>query len=271
MDLQKLLRAGICVASVSLSISACTPNATETTTTTNASKAEVTVEQAVWEKLTADGDAAKAKGDLKKAEECYQAAVEEAKKLGETDPTFGKTTANLADFYYAQGDGAQADKLYKQSLAVREKALGLEHADLVQSIVGLARVASAEKNYAEAVAHYERAIDILNKNKLPVSDDVQKEYAKAKENASTSKGSKKEEVGGKEDAATGKGDTTGKDAASGKEAVSGKEAESKKDSASGKEAESKKDSASGKEAESKKDSASGKEAESKKDAASDKK
>jgi tetratricopeptide (TPR) repeat protein len=213
---------------VSLSISACTPNATETTNTTSASKAEVTVEQAVWEKLTSDGDAAKAKGDLKKAEECYQAAVEEAKKLGETDPSFGRSTANLADFYYAQGDGAQADKLYKQSLAVREKALGLEHADLVQSIVGLARVASAEKNYAEAVAHYERAIDILNKNKLPVSDEVQAEYAKAKENASSSKGSTKGDAAGKEDAATGKGSTTGKETATGKGAAAGKDAASEK-------------------------------------------
>jgi tetratricopeptide (TPR) repeat protein len=192
MDLQKLLRAGICVAGVGLTMSACTPNATETTTATTTSTAEVAVEQAVWQKLTSDGDAAKAKGDLKKAEECYQAAVQEAKKLGETDPALGKTTANLADFYYAQGDGAQADKLYKQSLAVHEKALGLEHADLVQSIVGLARVASAEKNYAESVSYYERAIGILNKNNMPVSEEVQADYKKAKENASSAKGSTKD-------------------------------------------------------------------------------
>ncbi|MBI2810063.1 MAG: tetratricopeptide repeat protein, partial [Candidatus Melainabacteria bacterium] len=152
----------------------------------------VAAEQAVWQKLTSDGDAAKAAGDLKKAEASYQAAVEEAKKLGETDPTFARTTANLADFYYAQGDGAQADRLYKQSLSIHEKALGLEHADLVQSILGLARVTASQKNYAESVAHYERAIAILNKNKMPVSPEVQAEYTKAKESAATSKGSTKE-------------------------------------------------------------------------------
>lgn len=213
MDLQKLLRAGICVAGIGVTMSACTPNATETTNATTAPKAEVAVEQAVWQKLTSDGDAAKAAGDLKKAEASYQAAVEEAKKLGETDPVFARTTANLADFYYAQGDGAQADRLYKQSLSIHEKALGLEHADLVQSILGLARVTASEKNYAESVAHYERAIAILNKNKMPVSPEVQAEYTKAKESASTSKGSTKEtEAASKDSVKESDKEATAKDA-----------------------------------------------------------
>jgi tetratricopeptide (TPR) repeat protein len=189
MRLQKLLRAGICVLGLGITVSACTPNATETASST-ASTATAT-DQAIWQKLSADGDAAKASGDLKKAEASYQAAVTEAQKLGEQDPALAKTTANLADFYYAQGDGAQADRLYKQSLAIHEKALGLEHADLVQSILGLARVSAAAKNYAESVAHYERAIVILKKNNLPLSPAVEAEYTKAKENAASSKGSTK--------------------------------------------------------------------------------
>ncbi|HEY9678785.1 MAG TPA: tetratricopeptide repeat protein [Drouetiella sp.] len=195
MDLQKLLRVGICVAGLGITVSACTQTSTETATSTvtTTSTAEVAVEQAVWQKLTSDGDAAKAAGDLKKAEMSYQAAVEEAKKLGESDPAFSKTTANLADFYYAQGDGQQADKLYKQSLALREKAVGLEHADLIQSILGLARVTSAEKNYGESVAHYERVLAIMKKTNTPVPAEVETEYEKAKENASQTKGSSKEE------------------------------------------------------------------------------
>lgn len=192
MNLRKLLTAGFCVAGVGIGLSACTPNATETTTSTTEAKTEVATEQAIWEKLTKDAEAAKAAGDLKKAEQSYQAAVEAAKNLGEQDPNYGRTTANLADFYYAQGDGAQADKLYKQSLTIREKALGLEHADLVQSILGLARVTSAQKKYAESVAYYERALSILKKNNMPVAPEVETEYAKAKENGSTAKGSTKE-------------------------------------------------------------------------------
>jgi tetratricopeptide (TPR) repeat protein len=192
MHLQKLLSVGACVVGLGITLSSCTPNATETTTATTTSKAVVTTEQAVWQKLTADGDAAKTSGDLKKAEMSYQAAIAEAKKLGDQDPALAKTTANLADFYYAQGDGAQADRLYKESLSIHEKALGLEHADLVQSILGLARVSSASKNYGESVAHYERAINILKKNNMPVSTAVEAEYTKAKEDASSAKGSTKD-------------------------------------------------------------------------------
>ncbi|MFN8554823.1 MAG: tetratricopeptide repeat protein [Candidatus Obscuribacterales bacterium] len=267
MDLQKLLRVGICVAGIGVSISACTPNATETTTSDSAARTQVAVEQAVWEKLTNDGDAAKAKGDLKKAEECYQAAVQEAQKLGENDPSLAKTTANLADFYYAQGDGAQADKLYKQSLTIREKALGLEHADLVQSILGLARVSSAEKNYAESVAHYERAIAILNKNSMPVSDEVQAEYKKAKDNASGTKGSTKTEAESTEEGGAKKSEGGAKkgDAESKKGDAESKkgDAESKKGDAESKkgDAESKKGDAESKkgDSESKKDDSAKKE------------
>jgi tetratricopeptide (TPR) repeat protein len=203
MHLQKLLRAGICVLGLGITISACTPNVIryhlsqlvhpgcERAPDTSTASTATATDQAIWQKLSSDGDAAKAAGDLKKAEASYQAAVAEAQKLGEQDPSLAKTTANLADFYYAQGDGAQADRLYKQSLAIHEKALGLEHADLVQSILGLARVSAAAKNYAESVAHYERAFAILKKNNLPVSPAVEAEYSEAKENASSSKGSTK--------------------------------------------------------------------------------
>ena len=192
MDLQKLLRVSICVAGLGITMSACTESTEKaTSTSTTTSTAEVVTEQAVWQKMTSDGDAAKAAKDYKKAEASYQAAIEEAKKLGETDPAFSKTTANLADFYYAQGDGQQADKLYKQSLQVREKAVGLEHADLIQSILGLARVSSAEKNYGESVAYYERALAIMKKTETAVPAEVETEYAAAQANASKTGGAVK--------------------------------------------------------------------------------
>ncbi len=86
--------------------------------------------------------------------------------------------ANLANFYYVQGDGAQADGLYKKALSIHEKALGLEHFDLVKDLIGLARVCHSEKKDAEAVACYTRAIAISNKTNQPVPPDVTDEFNK---------------------------------------------------------------------------------------------
>ncbi len=41
---------------------------------------------------------------------------------------------NLAELYRAQGRYAEAEPLYKRSLAIREKALDAEHPDVAQSL-----------------------------------------------------------------------------------------------------------------------------------------
>ncbi len=41
---------------------------------------------------------------------------------------------NLASLHQAQGNYAEAEPLYRRSLAIREKALGPEHPDVAQSL-----------------------------------------------------------------------------------------------------------------------------------------
>jgi tetratricopeptide (TPR) repeat protein len=140
----------------------------------------VVAEQTNWQELTNSADAAAKKGDKADAETYYKQAIQAALQLGADNPSQAESMANLANFYYVQGDGAQANDLYKQALAIHEKASGLEHVDLIKDLVGLARVCHSEKKDAEAKAYYERAMVIADKAKQPLPADVTSDYEKLK-------------------------------------------------------------------------------------------
>ncbi len=87
------------------------------------------------------------------------AALKEAEKFGEQDPRFATSLNNLAALYRAQGKYAQAEPLYRRSLAIVEKALGPEHPQVAQSLENYAallhklnRDAEADKMEARAQA-----------------------------------------------------------------------------------------------------------------------
>jgi tetratricopeptide (TPR) repeat protein len=140
----------------------------------------VVAEQANWQALTSSADAAAKQGDKATAERYYKQAIDAALQLGADNPSQADSMANLADFYYVQGDGAQANDLYKKALAIHEKAMGLEHKDLIKDLIGLARISHSEKNDAQSATYYERAIAIGEKAKQPVGADVTAEYEKVK-------------------------------------------------------------------------------------------
>ncbi len=54
-------------------------------------------------------------------------------------------------------------RLYKRSLAIREKALGPEHPNVAQSLNNLALLYDAQGKYAEAEPLYKRALAIYEK------------------------------------------------------------------------------------------------------------
>jgi tetratricopeptide (TPR) repeat protein len=70
---------------------------------------------------------------------------------------------NLADLYRAQGRYAEAEPLYKRSLAIRETALGPGHPDVATSLNNLADLYRAQGRYAEAEPLYKRALAIREK------------------------------------------------------------------------------------------------------------
>jgi tetratricopeptide (TPR) repeat protein len=67
---------------------------------------------------------------------------------------------NLALLYGAQGRYAEAESLYKRSLAIREKALGPNHPDVGQSLENLAALYEATDRVKEAEVLEKRAAEI---------------------------------------------------------------------------------------------------------------
>ena len=67
---------------------------------------------------------------------------------------------NLAELYRDQGQYAQAEPLYKRSLAIREKALGPDHPDVATSLNNLAVLYNAQGQYAQAEPLYKRSLAI---------------------------------------------------------------------------------------------------------------
>jgi tetratricopeptide (TPR) repeat protein len=72
------------------------------------------------------------------------------KALGSEHPDVGTTLNNLADLYRRQGRFADAEPLYKRSLAIAENALGSEHFHVGQSLTNLAAFYHAQGRLAEA-------------------------------------------------------------------------------------------------------------------------
>lgn len=137
-------------------------------------------DQAAWQLFTKQAEEALAKKDKASAEKYYRLAIAEAEKLGADTPAVASSTANLADFYYVQGDGGQADELYKRSLAVFEKTKGTQHIDLVKDLIGLGKVSILKKQGADAVTYFQRAQDIVKGSGLPEQPDITSGLADAK-------------------------------------------------------------------------------------------
>ncbi len=78
----------------------------------------------------------------------------------------------LGGVRYAQGKYAEAEPLYKRSLAIREKALGPEHPDVGQGLNNLAELYRTQGKYAEAAPLHKRALAIREKALGPEHPDV---------------------------------------------------------------------------------------------------
>ncbi|HJU15371.1 MAG TPA: CHAT domain-containing tetratricopeptide repeat protein [Stellaceae bacterium] len=73
---------------------------------------------------------------------------------------------------YREGRYAEAEPLYKRSLAMREKALGPEHPDVAASLNNLAELYEAEGRYTEAEPLFRRSLAILEKALGPEHPNV---------------------------------------------------------------------------------------------------
>jgi tetratricopeptide (TPR) repeat protein len=67
----------------------------------------------------------------------------------------------LALLYYSQGKYKEAEPLYQQALALRQKLLGDDHPDVAQSLNNLALLYYSQGKYKEAEPLYQQALNIL--------------------------------------------------------------------------------------------------------------
>ena len=104
---------------------------------------------------------------------CIAAASPSARRRwGPSTPTWARALNNLAALYRAQGRYAEAEPLYRRSLAIREKALGPEHPDVGTALNNLALLYQAQGRYAEAEPLYRRSLAIREKALGPEHPDV---------------------------------------------------------------------------------------------------
>ena len=79
------------------------------------------------------------------------------KALGPDHPNVATSLNNLAELYRTQGQYAQAEPLYKRSLAIVEKALGPNHPNVATSLENLAVLYRVTKREAQASELEKRA------------------------------------------------------------------------------------------------------------------
>jgi tetratricopeptide (TPR) repeat protein len=80
--------------------------------------------------------------------------------VGPDHPTVATSLNNLASFYRARNQYAEAEPLLGRALAIREKTLGPEHLDVARALHDLAEFYHAKGEYHQAAPLVERALVI---------------------------------------------------------------------------------------------------------------
>ena len=112
------------------------------------------------------GNLCKYQGNLAKAEQIYQRALQGYEKaLGAEHTSTFDTVNNLGLLYMDQGKLAEAEQMYQRALQGKEKALGAEHTSTLDTVYNLGilyknqgKLVEAEQMYQRALQGYEKAL-----------------------------------------------------------------------------------------------------------------
>ena len=129
-------------------------------------------DSAAWDAYMRDGTSAFERGDYSTASRLFELAIKGAESFGAQDLSLARALTNLANRYWALGRYADAEPLYKSSLAICERALGPEHPDVAASVTDLAMLYHIEGRYADAEPLYKRSLAIREKALGPEHPDV---------------------------------------------------------------------------------------------------
>jgi tetratricopeptide (TPR) repeat protein len=116
-----------------------------------------------WDLYIDEGNLAYSEQHFAEAEKQYLAAVKEAEKFGPQDSRLITSLDSLASVYEAQRRYAEAEPLYRRTLAIQENLLGLEHPDVADTLNNLAMIYKAQGKYPDAEPLYKHALAIREK------------------------------------------------------------------------------------------------------------
>ncbi len=122
---------------------------------------QANAQSGLWKTYMNTAAEAYKQGRYTDAEEPLKAALKEVQRLGQDSP-LGTTLNKLALLYHAQGMYAEAEPLYKRSLAIRE-ALGSEHSNLAQGLDNYAALLRTTKREDQAAKLRARARAVRSK------------------------------------------------------------------------------------------------------------
>ncbi len=114
--------------------------------------------EARWEAHNEAGRRYFSQGDFANAEQAFVAAIREATAIGGDNVRLASSLSNLGQLKYKQKDLAQAEALFRRSLAIRETVLGPEHFGLVQNLNNLAALHYARGELEQAEPLFRRAL-----------------------------------------------------------------------------------------------------------------
>ncbi len=100
------------------------------------------------------------RGRYSEAESVLRGAVEEAGRLGETDPRLGDAQTTLARLYFKQGRYAEADRLCQRAQVLWEAVRGKDHPDVARCLGLRARIVGVLGADRDAVELARRAYEI---------------------------------------------------------------------------------------------------------------
>ncbi len=116
-----------------------------------------------WDRYMVAAQLAYGQEHYDEAEKQVKAALEYAKHFWPNDPRTAKSLGFLGQIYRAQGKDADAEKPFKEALAIWKEVFGPERVDLVVPLEDLAQLYQDEGKYAEAEPLYKRSLVIMEK------------------------------------------------------------------------------------------------------------
>jgi tetratricopeptide (TPR) repeat protein len=100
--------------------------------------------------------------------------------LSKEHPSTLMSINNLALVLSSQGKYKEAEAMYRQTLALREKVLSKEHPDTLKSVYCLAHLLAKQDLYDEATTLYQRACDgysVVLRDDHPTARACQRHYS----------------------------------------------------------------------------------------------